>query len=59
MSQVGWIILEAGIKAVTIVSLLLLSAAASVYVERRLSGASYLTGPQISGLFGRQTKRYG
>lgn len=53
MTEIGWILLEAGIKALVIVSLILGSAAVSVYLERRVSAIIQLRlGPNRVGPFG-------
>ncbi len=53
MPEIGWIIAEAGVKAIFIVILILTAAAVSVYAERRVSAIIQLRlGPNRVGPFG-------
>lgn len=53
MTEIGWILIEAAAKGITIVSILLLVAAASVYMERKVSAFIQLRiGPNRVGPFG-------
>lgn len=53
MNEISWILIEAGIKALIIISMMLLVAAASVYVERKVSAFIQLRiGPNRVGPFG-------
>jgi NADH-quinone oxidoreductase subunit H len=53
MSELSWILIEAGIKGLIIVSMMLFVAAASVYLERKVSAFIQLRiGPNRVGPFG-------